>query len=366
MKQHIAQQQQQQQENQTTPRRPQEDIDQETKLDKIKHMLTKQTLTIGFAPITNQHLQNVEKTMLERGVLNTKQPWDERKKRTIKSVVKNWAIKNLKMSETDWNQIDIDQIHQTITEDSDIIFVKCHTQADTQIITSHAKNLPVDESGNGPRLVNFIDNRAKARYRGYQQIAKTLREESNTPIQTNIRTGRMDFLLQVRKKGENTPWSTIAPLKINQKIPNFEVGIFKNIFELSLSSDSGSEDDQNTDENNYEMQQIQNDLESENEDQRKRNRISDEDEKSEQDRKQIKIKGTPHPRGRGIRQVELPETTSDSSDEDTRPPPPSRILAVETPERNKQQTYENTEMETIEDTPAPPRTKQCTKPNHGQ
>ena len=78
IKQHIKQQQQQC--AQTTPKRQQEDIDTETKNEKIKNMLKKQTLTIGFAPITNQHLQNIEKTMLERGVLNVKQPWEERKK----------------------------------------------------------------------------------------------------------------------------------------------------------------------------------------------------------------------------------------------------------------------------------------------
>ena len=273
-------------------------------------------------------------------------------------------MKNLKISETDWNQIDIDQIHQTITEDSDIIFVKCHTQADTQIITSHTKNLPQNDSGNGPRLINFIDSRAKARYKGYQQVARTLREESNTPIQTNIRTGRTDFLLRVRKKGDNTPWSSIAPLKLDQKIPNFEVGIFKDIFEMSLSSDSGSEEE-NKNVDDADMDQIQHDMESDNEEMRKRNRTSDEEEKTEQEIKQMRIKGTPHPRGRGIRQNELPETTSDSSDEETRPPPSNSILVHETPEKHRHNSEEHNNMETVEETPAISKTNHCTKPNHG-
>ena len=137
----------------------------------------------------------------------------------------------------------------------------------------------------------------------------------------------------MRRKGDNTPWSLIAPLKIYQKIPNFEVGIFKDIFDMSLSSDSGTDDKNTKSDNNEEMDQIQHNLESENKEQRKQNRTSDEEVKNETERKQIRIKGTPHPRGRGIRQNDLPETTSDSSDKETRPPPPSHILAPETPEK---------------------------------
>ena len=88
-------------------------------------------------------------------------------------------------------------------------------------ITSRAKNLPNDPSGQGPRIVMYIDNRAKARHRAFQQIAKTLHEEAKQSIQTNIRTGQTDFLLRVRGKGETTPWSQIPPLKITQKVPNF-------------------------------------------------------------------------------------------------------------------------------------------------
>ena len=70
---------------------------------------------------------------------------------------------------------------------------------------SKAKNLPHDDSGNGPRIIMYIDKKAKARHRAFVQIAKTLREEAEQPIQKNIRTGRTDFLLRIRRRGDETP-----------------------------------------------------------------------------------------------------------------------------------------------------------------
>ena len=252
MKNHIKQQQQHDRnKKQQTPTKPQENQEPDTKANKIKTMLSKQTLTIGFAPITNEQLQTVERKMIERGVMTDSQSWED-KKITIKSVIKSWAYKNFKITETEWDTINVEEIHQTISDNSDIVFLRCKTQQDTQKITSRSRNLPNDETGNGHRLVNFIDSRAKARYRGFQQIAKTLREESSVPIQTKIRTGRTDFLLRVREKRDPTPWSQVAPLKIKQTIPNFEVGLFKDIFNLSLSSSSESESDMEQEEKEQE------------------------------------------------------------------------------------------------------------------
>ena len=52
-------------------------------------------------------------------------------------------------------------------------------------------------------------------------------------MQTNIRVGRTNFLLRVREKGQDIPWADIPPVKITQKIPQFEVGIYKDIFEIT-------------------------------------------------------------------------------------------------------------------------------------
>ena len=74
--------------------RPQEEMEPETKEEKIRDMLNRQSLVIGAAPISNAHLEEVEKKMIARGVLDPNQPKIERKQRTIKSVIKSWAYKH--------------------------------------------------------------------------------------------------------------------------------------------------------------------------------------------------------------------------------------------------------------------------------
>ena len=73
-------------------------MEQQTKDEKIRDMLNKQSLIIGLAPISKQHLDMVEKNMIKRGALSEDDPREERRQRTIKSVIKNWANKNLKIS----------------------------------------------------------------------------------------------------------------------------------------------------------------------------------------------------------------------------------------------------------------------------
>ena len=109
----------------TKPTKPQQEMEPSTRQDKIKEMLSKQTLTIGLAPISSSHLEAIERKMIERGAMSESQPREERKKRTIKSVIKSWANQNLKMEDQEWDSIQMEEISQTQTEGSNIIFIKC-------------------------------------------------------------------------------------------------------------------------------------------------------------------------------------------------------------------------------------------------
>ena len=60
-------------------------------------------------------------------------------------------------------------------------------------------------------------------------IAKTIREHSKNSIQTSIRTGKYDFLLRKRSRGDSTPWAEIPPIEIHQEIPEFEIGTYRDI-----------------------------------------------------------------------------------------------------------------------------------------
>ena len=143
--------------------------------------------------------------------------------------------------------------------------MRCKISQDAMQITSRAKNLPPDLTGTGPRLVMYTDRRAKARFRAYQLIAKTMRDESGQTIQTNIRTGKTDFLLRARKKGDDTPWSQVPPIKITQKLPAFEEGLYKDIKDMSLSSSEeeydGMDEEGGEDDDNEELHRIQRDIE---------------------------------------------------------------------------------------------------------
>ena len=276
-------------------------------------------------------------------------------------MVKSWAFKNLKLSEDSWDSIQLEELVQTQSEGSDIIFLKFKEDKDAQAITQNAKNLPQDPDGSGPRLVSFIDKRAKARHRAFLQVAKTLRENASKPVQTNIRTGRNDFLLRVREKGDPTPWSQIPPLKVNQKLPQFEVGLFKTLEEMS-DSESEPENEPESMEEEEELNRVQKYIEKQQtESAKKRTRNSDEDSEPNH----TKYRATPHPRGRTPKPP-LPESTSDSSDDDKFDKPPhkahNKILVPETPAKENQKQS----SQSVKETPINTRSKSSTRMEHDQ
>ena len=75
----------------------------------------------------------------------------------------------------------------------------------------------------------YVDRRASKRHRAIMTIAKSIREYSKNTVQTSVRTGKTDFLLRKRIKGDQTPWSEIPPILITQNIPEFEIGIFNDM-----------------------------------------------------------------------------------------------------------------------------------------
>ena len=68
--------------------------------------------------------------------------------------------------------------------------------------------------------------------------------------------------------GDKTPWSDIAPMKIKQKLPEFEIGTYKSIFNMSLSSleddnEEDMEDKNESPEEEEDLKRIQSDMETE-------------------------------------------------------------------------------------------------------
>ena len=110
-----------------------------------------------------------------------------------------------------------------------------------------------------------MDNRARKRYNRIQNVAKTIRNQSKGEIQTCVRNGRLDFLLRQKKKGDITPWGQIPPLKLDQNLPELEVGLYKNIYQEEEEEDEENiEDEQEEDEiSNEILRQYQNETKTE-------------------------------------------------------------------------------------------------------
>ena len=197
---------------------------------KIEEMFQAAACRIGIAPFTKSNTYKVCQLMTEKGILKKSETLDTRLQRTSKSLIKTWTKKNLDMKDEDWDEIDVSEISQTNSDEANIIFIKCKTREGISKITSRAKNLPNTNQENDPRLVMYVDARAKKRYSAIQSIAKSIRTKSNNTIQTSVRNGKYDFLLRQKMKGDPTPWGLIPPVKIEQVIPDFEIGLYKNIY----------------------------------------------------------------------------------------------------------------------------------------
>ena len=123
--------------------------------ERIEIMFQKSAFMVGIGPLTSQHISRVEANLLKNGVLKKNENPGIRHQRTIKSLVKSWAMKNLDMSDRDWTSVQIEELH--VTDNSDIVFIRCKTYEDAAKITANAKYLPKDTGPESPRLIMHID-----------------------------------------------------------------------------------------------------------------------------------------------------------------------------------------------------------------
>ena len=130
--------------------------------DRIEWMLHKSSLMVGVGPIPSDHIDRVEANLLAKAVLKKTENPRTRRQRTVKSLVKSWTMTNLQMTDTDWDQIQIEEL--ILADNSDIIFIRCRTYEDAAAITANAKNIPNDKGPNSPRIVMHIDIRARKRH----------------------------------------------------------------------------------------------------------------------------------------------------------------------------------------------------------
>ena len=215
----------------------------------IQSIMKKQSSVIGVAPISKKQIYTVCESMTKSGILKRSEDLGKRLQRTVKSLVKAWAKKNLKMDDEAWDEIKIKEIFQTNSDDSNIVFINCETIEDASRISSQARHLPKTSQENAPRLVMYVDPRARKRFNAVHNVAKTIRMKSDNTVQTSIRNGRNDFLLRRKERGDQTPWGQLPPLDLDQNLPDFEVGMYKNIYVQQTEEEEAEEEEINEEEN---------------------------------------------------------------------------------------------------------------------
>ena len=231
-------------ENPNLKTKPKTQMTPDQRFEEIRDMFYESSLHVGIAPISREHTNRVTQQLIHRGVINPKATPQEKLHITTTSLVKTWTRKHLKLTETEWQDIAIEEIKTT--DNSDIIFIKCANQEEAAKLTSRAKFLPQDTGPDTPRIIMHIDSRAKKRHQAILTIAKTIREHSKRSVQTTVRAGRVDFLLRQRPKGSTTPWNQIPPELIRQQLPQIEIGEYRNIFDIN--EDTIHEDENQMDE----------------------------------------------------------------------------------------------------------------------
>ena len=254
--------------------KPQKEMNPDQRTKVIQNMLAKGNLNVGIAPISADHIARVEKVLISRGVISENENPAARKQRTVKSLVKSWTTKYLKMTDRDWDPIEIDNI--LMTDNSDVVFLCCKTQNDVNKFTSRAWNIPHDDGANPPCLLMFVDRRVSKRHKAIVKIAKTLREHSDNSVQTSICVGKTDFLLRQRPQGTTTPWAEIPPISLTQELPDFEVGTYTDVLEtLKIMQIEQNQLDNQMDDNIDDIENIVQDISRQNELNNKRERTSD-------------------------------------------------------------------------------------------
>ena len=146
-----------------TKTKPQKQMTNEQRRHNIQKMLAKQGLQVGIGPITRDRAERLQKALMKKGVFKPGESPAVQKQNTMKSLIKGWAIKNLKMTEKDWDMVTIEEI--IVNENTDMVFLRCTSHEVASRVSSKARNLPKDSNNEGPRLMMHVDQRALKRYR---------------------------------------------------------------------------------------------------------------------------------------------------------------------------------------------------------
>ena len=205
-----------------------EDEMDENQRDIIGQAIEESARIIGFSPITeNMKTAEAEKIM-KNGLLNSNRDKRDLYETATKNLVDKFMKNKLQMDNFSRNQVKIIQIYPSQSDRSPTIYIKCQSEEDISLITSHAHNLPrPDPNCITDTIVPHIPKIMYQRCKACEKLLWQYRKSNQGNIQTNLRLGRFDFLLRTRDKGDQTPWKFITPIKIPNTFPKPETNLWK-------------------------------------------------------------------------------------------------------------------------------------------
>lgn len=179
-------------------------------------------LIIGFRPITLSSVEDLTKKMEEKGIFDQTHDREYRQTKSMQTATHMFMKNQLKMSASDRRSVKIQEIFFSTNLKPSTLYVQCASFEDTALIYKHAPNLP-QNSPTGPQLDYFTPPQFHKRRQEIETLAWQIRIKSEGRIQTNIRQGRLDYILRQRPKGSKTPWSEIPPTQIPESISKFVI-----------------------------------------------------------------------------------------------------------------------------------------------
>ena len=167
------------------------------------------------------------KTELEKirqsGHIDIQREYNKAMIQATKNSIMNFMKKQLKMDEKSRNAVKIIEIYPSQGENN-IIYIKCKSQDDIAMITASARNLPrTNYDEEPPTLVPYVPKELYTRYQDLEKLMWQIRKTELGKISTNIRLGRLDYLIRYKSKQDPTNWKDIAPMNIPANIADPEI-----------------------------------------------------------------------------------------------------------------------------------------------
>ena len=201
------------------------DDDQEIAL---REKIADSALIIGIKPITSQDINKEAEYIIKNSAIENKNYKNKILATATKNLMTRFLKENMKMTMKDIRSLQITQLFQCNKPNSNILYIQCATSEDISLITSHVTNFTHKQNDNkAPGTVIHIPQVLFKRYQYCEKLLWKMRIQNKGNLQTNLRLGKIDFILRYKNKGDSTPWSEVPIILIPKDAPYPDLHLFK-------------------------------------------------------------------------------------------------------------------------------------------